>query len=164
MPGRDLWVVRWFAPDAGGKVKRCQRTFKTRVEAEAFQAQKQTTFDKSPQARRVARKITLGEFIVEFEKLRTGPRGQRLKSRTVKPAVYELNRFARFAGTERPLAGITPADAARFFAAMRGGKCSRRDLSSASINKAKGALKAAFCDHELVQSGKHPDGYEDGWS
>ena len=90
------WVVRWFAPDVIGKVVRRSRTFRTRSEAELFQAKKQAEFDLSPQARRIARLITISEFTAEFELLRTGPRGQRLKASSLRVACQSLERFARF--------------------------------------------------------------------
>jgi integrase len=126
---------------------RPSRTFDTRAEAEEFQAQKQAEFDRSPQGRRVAPKITLGEFIQEFTTLRTGPRGQRLKAASLEEARCSLERFAAFVGRDRRLVEITSAQVVKYFASLRdrGGKGdSQGKLAPATVNKAKRTLKAAF--------------------
>jgi integrase len=96
-------------------------------------------FEKQPQTRNAARKITLRQFTEEFEKLRTGPRGERLKASSVKSAGYALRRFARMIGDNRLITEVRKLDAIQFFNHVR-----EEGLSPASVNKLKRTLRAAF--------------------
>lgn len=146
---RELWpkrrascyLVRWFASTADGKIKRPSRRFPTRDEAEAFRTKLQSQFDVAPQTRREPRKVTLGEFVAEYLALGIGPRGQRLKPRSLQQARLALNHFAKVIGEDRPLANITPPDVARYLASLRQ---QPKGGGAATINFRQRMLRAAF--------------------
>ena len=79
-----------------GKPSPEREPFNARGDAESFKA---TTVSElrggKPQARRATTKMTLGDFIVEHERTRTGPKGRRLKGSTVALHISALEWFAR---------------------------------------------------------------------
>ncbi len=95
------------------------KTFQTRDEAEEFRAAKANEMYETPSTRNVARRITVAEFTEEFERLRIGPCGQRMKIRFLVGAVAALMRFAKHIGNDCPLTSITPADCIRYFETIR---------------------------------------------
>ncbi len=133
------WEVRWFAPDEIGRVVRRSQSCETRVEAEAIQAAKQAEFNESPRSRRVAPRITATAFAEEFAALRIGPRGQRLKARSLTEARRVLGKFVESVGADRLLVDIGPADAVRYVESLRSDT-----LSPASVNRVKRTLKAVL--------------------
>lgn len=136
---KHVWVVRWFAPDAEGKLRRPSKTFPTREEAEKFQAEKASAFANVPGTRKVAREMTLQQFISELLELRLGPRGQRLKVTTVVLYRHALEALAGVVGQDRPVRDIGPRDAARFLSRMH-----EQNRNRATLNKFKRTLAAAF--------------------
>lgn len=140
---RHCWVVRWFGTDG----KRYQVKAESNQDAESIKAEKLAEFDSSPTSRNAPRKVTLGEFIKEFVRLRIGPRGQRLSAASLEESQRTLERFAQYAGRHSLLANITKADAARFVASVRNAthpRFPKRKLSPATINKITRTIKAAF--------------------
>ncbi len=136
---KHVWVVRWFAPDAEGKLKRPSKSFATREDAERFQAERATEFERKPVARTVPRKITLKEFEEEFTRMRTGSRGQRMKASSLASATGSLRRLAAALGEDTLLSKISKEAALRFLNQLRD-----EGLSAASVNRAKRTLRAAF--------------------
>ncbi len=116
---KHVWIVRWFAPSANGKVVRQSKQFESREDAEAFRNQRAEEFDRTPSARRVARNITIGEFAAEFGKLGQGPRGIVLRARSLQQSCNVLDRLVAFLGGDTRLSAVTSADAARFVAFVR---------------------------------------------
>lgn len=116
---KHVWIVRWFAPSANGKIVRQSKQFESREDAEAFRNQRAEEFDRSPSARRVARNITIGEFAAEFGKLGQGPRGIVLRARSLQQSCNVLDRLVAFLGSDTKLSAVTSADAARFVASAR---------------------------------------------
>src|SRR5260221_614876 len=92
------WAVRWFGvlqedkrlPDGTIKPKgssvRCSRDFATKKDADEFRTSLQSQFNEGTRGRTIARRITLAQFTEEFCRIRTGPKGQRLKARSVASA------------------------------------------------------------------------------
>lgn len=141
-------MVRWFAPDEHGRLRRLQRTFRKRDDAEDFQARKRIEFIDRPSTRTAPNKLTIAGFIDEFLRLRQGPKGE-LRPNSVAVNEHALRQLETFVGADKPLAAITPADARRFVADMtRTGfaraRHGRTSYSTATINKTKGALRAMF--------------------
>lgn len=141
---KHRWRVRWFAPGLNGRMVRPSRSFETREEAERLRAVKQAEFDRSPSTRVVVKNVTIGEFIDEFVRHRTGPRGQSLKARSLQASRQSLARFAAYVGTDRRLVDIDARDAAKFISSLRNQQPKHKKLSPSTINKFKEKLKAAF--------------------
>ena len=140
---RRSWVVRWYS----AKARRLQRSFRTKQEAEPFAASRQAEFDRDPAARRDPAKVTLKQFIDEVETLGTGPTGRALTAATVADYRLALTKLADFLGHDTLLVEITPADAARFSAAVRTAPHAQspgRRLSPATANKIKRTAKAVL--------------------
>ena len=144
---RELWprrracvyLCRWWAQSHDGKPRRMSKRFAERAPAEAFQAELQAKLDKAPEARKLPKALTLDQFIEEYAALRIGPRGQRLRPKTLESSLYVLKGFAAHVGGDRVLAKITAADAARYF-----GHLHDRGLSDSSVNLHRRTLKSAF--------------------
>ena len=76
------WFIRWYSPDG----KRPRRTFETKEEAEEFVARMTADVEKyGEHARIVPKRITLGEFIDEVIRNRTGPRGEEFRAEGLQP-------------------------------------------------------------------------------
>ena len=136
---RFVWLVRWFATDADGQVRRPAKTFKTKEEADEFKAQLEAQFQQGPGMRRVAEKITLGRFIDQYEELRIVPRGERMKPSSLTSTLHCLRKLYKHIGSETLLEQIDKRMAVHFFNASH-----EAGLSRASVNKLKRTLRAAF--------------------
>lgn len=136
------WAVRWYAPDGS----RPRRTLATKEQAEAFARDRVAEFEaRGSQSRIQPAKVTLGEFVDELERTRTGPRGQHMSIGTLREYKHILNRFANFVGRAVPLACVTMADATRYLADLRSPDLkTKRLLSVSTVNKHKANLKSAF--------------------
>jgi integrase len=140
---RRKWIVRWYAPDG----TRPQETFKTKAEADDFASTKANEFrQQGSSARLRPKRIMLGEFVDELLVLRIDRRGKRLSIGTLQEYRTILKRFRDHAGASALLEAVTIADATRYLAGLR------EALSTASINKHKRILKAAF-NTAVVQLG-----------
>jgi len=113
--------------------------FDSKDEAEAFAREKATSFDKNEHARFEPRKITLGEFIVEYAAHRIGAKGG-LRYRSVETTVHALKRFADVIGNDRRLASIRKGDVNRLFRHLR----DTTKLSPNTVAKILRSIKAAF--------------------
>ncbi|MCP4251019.1 MAG: site-specific integrase [bacterium] len=137
------WAVRWFAPDGS----RPRKTFDAKADANAFARHCVAEFESRGALARVRpRRVTLGDFVAELVKLRTGPRGQRMSIKTLREYRCILERFSVFVGPETPLEAVAMSDATRYLAGLRNSKSKRtkRRLSPESVNKHKRNLKSAF--------------------
>lgn len=74
----------------------------------AFQRSKVEEFEsQGPTARLKPKRVTLGEFAGEFERLRTGPTGKRLSVGTLSDYVRALTKLRKSIGDDTPLESIT---------------------------------------------------------
>lgn len=107
----------------------------------AFQRSKVEEFEsQGPTARLKPKRVTLGEFAGEFERLRTGPTGKRLSVGTLSDYVRALTKLRKSIGDDTPPGVYHGADVVRFFTHLR----SAGGLAPATVNKVKRSLKAVF--------------------
>lgn len=137
------WSVRWRAIDG----TRPRRTFDIKEQAEAFAESLTAELNRDgPQASIQPKDITLADFVAEYKRLRTGPKGTRLSEATMLTARAPLDRLLAIVGRNVPLANVTKAHAVRFVAELRNGehKAGGGTLSEGTIAKTIATLKSFF--------------------
>lgn len=139
---KHRWMVRWFGVKPDGTTARKGKVFPGtrdgRRAAEKFQTAKQAEIDRAVGSFRVSGKVTLGAFIDEFERLKIGAGGQRLKASSLAESKASLDIFARFMQRDRLLTNIGADDVARFVSWL-----SDRH-SRVTANKHKRTIRAAL--------------------
>ena len=107
---QNPWIVRWHGEyDPGsGKQKRYSKSFRTRKEAETFQAEKSVEFNKGAR-RDTSDTITLGSFIKDFLETKKA-----WKPSTQSVWKNECNRLLDYFGADKTLRSIKPMDADKF--------------------------------------------------
>ncbi|HUW19447.1 MAG TPA: tyrosine-type recombinase/integrase [Sedimentisphaerales bacterium] len=109
------WAVRWFGEynPATERQRRYSRSFRLKVEAEAFQADQREAFRKGTQ-RDAAGKTSLSDFCDSFLRVRKAD----LRSGTVSLYENTIKRLLSFFGPDCLLSNITPQSAAEFIAGL----------------------------------------------
>ena len=110
------WVCRWYGEydPAAGKQKRYTKSFRLKVEAEAFQSEQAAAF-KNGQHRDKPDEVTLKDFCKDWLKTRK----QELRPESVKLYKNTIERLRGYFGTQMLISKITPRSAARFIAELQ---------------------------------------------
>ena len=124
------WEVRWYNSEG---TQRYSKSFKSRKEAEEHANKVQGEVNKGKGDK--PRRITLGEFITEHEKVMAN----RMAYATLKDQLRALNIFADHIGRDIFVEHIRPKQAESFLAKRSGEK-----VSVATVNKDIRTLKAVF--------------------
>lgn len=110
------WVCRWYGEydPATGRQKRYTKSFRLKVEAEAFQAEQTAAFRKGQQ-RDKQDEVTLKDFCKDWLKTRR----RELRPESVKLYKNTINCLLSYFGTQMLIIKITPRSAARFIAELQ---------------------------------------------
>jgi integrase len=110
------WVCRWYGEydPATGKQKRYTKSFRLKVEAEAFRAERAEAFRKGQQ-RDKPEEVTVKDFCKDWLKTRK----RELRSESVKLYKNTMERLQSYFGTQTLISKITPWSAARFIAELK---------------------------------------------